>query len=196
MQPDGRWLRYLRCLRIGAVDPRQRLARRLRLYCLLERASPHKPADPVLERQMKIPRASAFIFAAGTLAAASAMAQTTPSQKQQIQDGNSPTMVGPGSAASKQRTQDGNSPTMVGPGSAAYKQRTQDGNSPTMVGPGSAASKQRTQDGNSPTMVGPGSAAYKQRTQDGNSPTMVGPGSAAYKQRYSGWKQSHHGRTW
>ncbi len=67
--------------------------------------------------------------------------------------------------ADKQKTQDGNSPTTVGPGSAAYKQKTQDGNSPTIVGPGSAAYKQKTQDGGSPTMVGPASGAYKQKTQ-------------------------------
>ena len=59
---------------------------------------------------------------------------------------------------SKQKT-DGDSPTTVGPGSAAYKQKT-DGNSPTMVGPGSGAYKQKT-DGESPTTVGPGSRAYK-----------------------------------
>jgi hypothetical protein len=67
--------------------------------------------------------------------------------------------------ATKQKTQDGNSPTQVGPGSAAYKQKTQDGGSPTIVGPGSAAYKQKTQDGGSPTMVGPASGAYKQKTQ-------------------------------
>jgi hypothetical protein len=56
-------------------------------------------------------------------------------------------MVGPGSGASKtaskQRT-DGDSPTMVGPGSGASKQRT-DGDSPSMVGPGSGAAKQAAQ---------------------------------------------------
>jgi hypothetical protein len=62
--------------------------------------------------------------------------------------------------ATKQQTQDGNSPTTVGPASGAYKQKTQDGNSPTMVGPGSKAYKQQTQ-GELP-MVGPGSKAYKQ----------------------------------
>ena len=35
---------------------------------------------------------------------------------------------------------DGESPTLVGPGSGAYKQRT-DGESPTLVGPGSGAFK-------------------------------------------------------
>jgi hypothetical protein len=61
---------------------------------------------------------------ASLLMAAPVFAQTTP-QKQQTQDGNSPTTVGPGSAAYKQKTQDGNSPTMVGPASGAYKQKTQ-----------------------------------------------------------------------
>ena len=93
---------------------------------------------------MKLLNLSATIMAAGLLAAVPAFAQTA-AQKQQTQDGSSPTTVGPGSAASKQRTQDGNSPTTVGPGSTAYKQRTQDGGSPTMVGPGSGAYKQRTQ---------------------------------------------------
>ena len=131
---------------------------------------------------MKFLTLSATVLAAGLFATVPAFAQTTPAQKQQTQDGNSPTTVGPGSLASKQRTQDGNSPTTVGPGSLASKQRTQDGNSPTVVGPGSQAYKQRTQDGNSPTVVGPGSQAYKQRT-DGNSPTVVGSGSGAYKQK-------------
>jgi len=93
---------------------------------------------------MKTLSLSAFAIGAGLLIAAPAFAQDS---------------------ATKQKTQDGNSPTTVGPGSAAYKQKTQDGNSPTMVGPASGAYKQKTQDGNSPTMVGPGSKAYKQQTQ-------------------------------
>ncbi len=64
----------------------------------------------------------AAMLGAGLLLAAPAFAQTTP-QKQPT-DGNSPTMVGAGGAASKQRT-DGSSPPMVGPASKAYKQRTQ-----------------------------------------------------------------------
>ena len=52
------------------------------------------------------------------------------------------------SSATSQKT-DGESPTMVGPGSGAYKQKTQSVN---------LASKQKT-DGESPTMVGPGSGA-------------------------------------
>ena len=92
---------------------------------------------------MKTLRLSVLAMGAGLLLAAPAFAQS----------------------AAKQNTQDGNSPTTVGPGSAAYKQKTQDGNSPTTVGPGSAAYKQKTQDGNSPTMVGPASGAYKQKTQ-------------------------------
>ncbi len=73
---------------------------------------------------MKVLRLSVIAMGA-LLMAAPAFAQTTPAQKQKTQDGNSPTTVGPGSAAYKQKTQDGNSPTMVGPGSAAYKQKTQ-----------------------------------------------------------------------
>jgi hypothetical protein len=94
---------------------------------------------------MKTLRLAVFAMGAGLLMAAPAFAQTTPAQKQKTQDGNSPTTVGPGSAAYKQKTQDGNSPTTVGPGSAAYKQKTQDGGSPTMVGPASGAYKQKTQ---------------------------------------------------
>jgi hypothetical protein len=111
---------------------------------------------------MKILRLSVLAMGAGLLVAAPAFAQT-PAQKQKTQDGNSPTTVGPGSAAYKQKTQDGNSPTTVGPGSAAYKQKTQDGSSPTMVGPASGAYKQKTQ-GELP-QVGPASKAYKQNTQ-------------------------------
>jgi hypothetical protein len=85
---------------------------------------------------------SAVMMVAVLLGAMPAFAESAPVQKQQTQDGNSPTTVGPGSAASKQRTQDGNSPSTVGPGSGAFKQHTQDGNSPTVVGPGSSASKQ------------------------------------------------------
>jgi hypothetical protein len=90
---------------------------------------------------MKTSRLSAFAIGAALLMAAPAFAQTSPA---------------------KQKT-DGDSPTTVGPGSAAYKQKT-DGSSPTVTGPGSMASKQRT-DGDSPTIVGPGSGAYKQKTQ-------------------------------
>ncbi len=75
---------------------------------------------------MKILSASAILIAAGFLVSAAPLsAQTTSADKQRTQDGNSPSSVGPGSAAYKQRTQDGNSPTAVGPGSAAYKQKTQ-----------------------------------------------------------------------
>jgi hypothetical protein len=63
------------------------------------------------------------LLLAGLVIAAPAFAQSA--DKQKTQDGNSPTTVGPGSAAYKQKTQDGNSPTTVGPGSAAYKQKTQ-----------------------------------------------------------------------
>ena len=46
------------------------------------------------------------------------------------------TVVAPGSAFAqeKQQTQDGSSPTVTGPG--AMKQKTQDGSSPTITGPG------------------------------------------------------------
>jgi hypothetical protein len=74
---------------------------------------------------MKTLRFAPGIMLAGLLIAGPAFAQTSPVQKQKTQDGNSPTTVGPGSAAYKQKTQDGNSPTTVGPGSAAYKQKTQ-----------------------------------------------------------------------
>jgi hypothetical protein len=47
-----------------------------------------------------------------------------PLAQSQKTDGESPTMVGPGSAVHRQKT-DGESPTMIGPGSAAYKQQTQ-----------------------------------------------------------------------
>jgi hypothetical protein len=109
---------------------------------------------------MKILSLSVIAMGAGLLMAAPAFAQTTPVQKQQTQDGNSPTTVGPGSAAYKQKTQDGNSPTMVGPGSAAYKQKTQ-ADGPAMVGPASGAYKQKTQ-ADGPAMVGPASGAYRQ----------------------------------
>jgi hypothetical protein len=97
------------------------------------------------ELAMKTLRLSVLAMGAGLLLAAPAFAQSTPATKQNTQDGNSPTTVGPGSAAYKQKTQDGNSPTMVGPASGAYKQKTQDGGSPTMVGPASGAYKQKTQ---------------------------------------------------
>jgi hypothetical protein len=73
---------------------------------------------------MRFLNVSATVLAAGLLAAVPAFAQTPSAQKQPTQDGNSPTMVGPGSVATKQRTQEG-SPVDVGPGSKAYKQRTQ-----------------------------------------------------------------------
>jgi hypothetical protein len=61
---------------------------------------------------------------------------------------------------SRQNAQDGNSPSTVGPGNASYKQKAQDGSSPATVGPGSIAYKQNT-DGGSPPMVGPASKAYR-----------------------------------
>lgn len=85
---------------------------------------------------------AAGLFVATPLAVTPAFAQATnnaPPTTKQPTDGNSPTVVGPGSGAFKQST-DGNSPTIVGPGSAAFKQQT-DGNSPTLVGPASGAFK-------------------------------------------------------
>ena len=84
---------------------------------------------------MRTSRLSILAVGLGFLMAAPAFAQST-ATKQKTQDGNSPTMVGPGSKAYKQQTQDGNSPTMVGPGSKAYKQQTQSlshGNAPVGV---------------------------------------------------------------
>jgi hypothetical protein len=81
-------------------------------------------------------------MAAGLFVAVPSFAQSNngaSATAKQPTDGNSPTVVGPGSGAAKQQT-DGNSPTVIGPGSAAYKQQT-DGNSPTVVGPGSGAFK-------------------------------------------------------
>ena len=65
---------------------------------------------------------SIIALAAGLLIGAPAFAQSTSAGKQKT-DGNSPTDVGPGSAAYKQHT-DGSSPTDVGPGSGAYKPNT------------------------------------------------------------------------
>jgi hypothetical protein len=93
-----------------------------------------------LEFPMKIFSVSAVMMVAGVLIAAPVFAQLPSKQKT---DGDSPTIVGPGSAAYKQKT-DGDSPTIVGPGSEAFKQKT-DGDSPTIVGPGSEAFKQKTQ---------------------------------------------------
>jgi hypothetical protein len=114
---------------------------------------------------MKPTSALSLLMGATLLIAIPALAQTT----------TTPTAATP----SSQKT-DGESPTVVGPGSGAYKQGT-DGAAPTVVGPGSAAYKQST-DGASPTIVGPGSAAYKQKT-DGESPTVVGPGSGAFNKQ-------------
>jgi hypothetical protein len=122
-------------------------------------------------------RLSVLVTGAALLLAAPAFAQTSPAK--QKTDGDSPTMVGPGSKAYKQKT-DGDGLTQVGPGSKAYKQKT-DGDGLTQVGPGSKAYKQKT-DGEGLTQVGPGSKAYKQKT-DGDGLTQVGPGSGAYKQR-------------
>jgi hypothetical protein len=95
---------------------------------------------------MRISALSGALLAAGMLIAVPAFAQSptdapkTGVQKQRT-DGDSPTMVGPGSQASKQKT-DGGSLPMVGPGSGAYKQKT-DGESLPMVGPGSGAYKKQ-----------------------------------------------------
>src|SRR5579859_3321925 len=86
---------------------------------------PYQPCTQ--EPVMKTLRYSVIAMGAALLMAAPVFAQTA-AQKQQTQDGNSPTTVGPASGAYKQKTQDGNSPTTVGPASGAYKQRTQDGN--------------------------------------------------------------------
>jgi hypothetical protein len=100
------------------------------------------PIDPYTQEiVMKSVRLSLIAMGA-LLVAAPAFAQT-PATKQNTQDGNSPTTVGPGSKAYKQQTQDGNSPTTVGPGSKAYKQQTQ-GELP-QVGPASKAYKQQSQ---------------------------------------------------
>jgi hypothetical protein len=72
---------------------------------------------------MKTLTLAMLAMGAGLLVAGPSFAQTA--EKQKTQDGNSPTTVGPGSAAYKQKTQDGGSPTMVGPASGAYKQKTQ-----------------------------------------------------------------------
>ncbi len=90
---------------------------------------------------MKTSHLSALAIGAALLMAAPAFAQTSPAK--QKTDGDSPTMVGPGSKASKQKT-DGDGLTQVGPGSRAYKQKT-DGDGLTQVGPGSGAYKQKTQ---------------------------------------------------
>jgi hypothetical protein len=68
----------------------------------------------------------------------------------------------------------GNSPTQVGPGSAA---KQPDGN-PNQVTP-TDATKQKT---DSPTQVSPVSDSLKQKS-DGEAPTQVGPGSGAYKKQ-------------
>jgi hypothetical protein len=70
---------------------------------------------------MRILPASAALMVASMLIAAPVFAQSSSKQKT---DGDSPTTVGPGSAAYKQKS-DGDSPTTVGPGSKAYKQKTQ-----------------------------------------------------------------------
>ncbi len=76
---------------------------------------------------MKILAISAVALAAGLLIAAPSYAQTTPPKVDQ--------------SAQKQKT-DGDSPTVVGPGSGAYKQRTE-GEGPSdggfNTGPGSKA---------------------------------------------------------
>ncbi len=76
---------------------------------------------------MRFVSTAATLAAATLLVAAPVFAQTTPNtnkppvslaQKQSTQDGN------PGGAGYRQKV-DGDSPTIVGPGSQAYKQKTQ-----------------------------------------------------------------------
>ena len=91
---------------------------------------------------MKSLCALSLVTGAVLLTVVPAFAQTTatptkPVASSQKSDGDSPTIVGPGSGAYKQGT-DGAAPTQVGPGSGAYRQGT-DGEAPTVVGPGSGA---------------------------------------------------------
>jgi hypothetical protein len=105
----------------------QLINRRKRLCGVEMHCTRHPPNETtqLQEFLMKALRLSVIAMGAGLLMAAPAFAQTTPAQKQQTQDGGSPTQVGPASAAYKQKTQDGGSPTLVGPASGAYKQKTQ-----------------------------------------------------------------------
>jgi hypothetical protein len=85
----------------------------------------------IQELDMKIFGRPQRVLVASLLIAAPAFAQAPQAQN--------PTQLTPNqtSQAKKQQTQDGNSPTTVGPASGAYKQRTQ-GDLPE-VGPASGA---------------------------------------------------------
>jgi hypothetical protein len=89
----------------------------------------------IRELVMKAFGRSQLLMVAGLLLAAPALAQSPQGQKQPTQDGNSPTTVGPGSAASKQQTQN----MAHSDPSGAKKQKTQ-GDLPE-VGPASGAYK-------------------------------------------------------